>query len=119
LPPTGTQVWTYDPVAKTFVAAPASIPAWTGFRVRARGTGSSPRLLTIPASAALTGARVAAQTTARTAAREAEPGLRFTLDGVDGDGTSRIADRSFAIAFSDEARAAFDADEDVEKFQVP
>ena len=55
------------------------------------------------------------------AARETEaaPGLRFTLDGVDGDGTSRIADRSFAIGFSDDARAAFDADEDVEKFQVP
>ncbi|WP_143537472.1 T9SS type A sorting domain-containing protein, partial [Rubrivirga sp. SAORIC476] len=114
IPPTGPQVWTYDPVAKTFVTGATSVPAWTGFRVRSKGTGSAARNLTIPASAALTGgARVAARET------EAVPGLRFTLDGVDGDGTSRIADRSFAIGFSDEARAAFDADEDVEKFQVP
>ena len=113
IPPTGPQVWVYDPVAKTFVDAPASIPAWMGFRVRAKGTGSAPRLLTIPASAALTGgARLAARET------EATPSLTFTLDGTDGGG-SRIADRSFAIAFSDDARAAFDADEDVEKFQVP
>ena len=92
IPPSGPQGWTYDPVAKTFVDAPATIPAWMGFRVRSRG-GTATRTLTIPASAALAGgARVAARTAARAAARETEPGLTFTLDGIDGDGSrSRIA----------------------------
>ncbi|PAP79415.1 hypothetical protein B1759_13885 [Rubrivirga sp. SAORIC476] len=109
LPPAA-PIWTYDPVAKSFVTAPATIPAWMGFRVRAKPDG--PRSITIPASAAVAGARMAAREEAT------PPGLRFTLDGTDADG-SRIADRGFAIVFSDDARAAFDADEDAEKLQVP
>ncbi len=104
-------VWVYDPVSRSFVAAPASIPAWMSFRVRAKGTrvNGVPRVVTIPALAG------ASQVAARTAAR---PGLSFTLAGTDADGIG-IGDRAMTFAFADDARAAFDADEDVEKFQTP
>ncbi len=105
-------VWTFDPVARAWVAAPGSVPAWTGFRVRAKGprVNGVPRLLTIPASAG-----ASAPVAARQAAR---PGLSFALSGTDADGIA-IGDRAMTFAFSDDARAAFDADEDVEKFQTP
>ncbi len=108
-------VWTFDPVARAWTAAPASIPAWTGFRVRVKGprVNGAPRLLTIPASAA-----ASAPLASRRADRGATPGLSFTLAGTDADGVA-IGDRAMTFAFADDARAAFDADEDVEKFQTP
>ncbi|WP_420455537.1 reprolysin-like metallopeptidase [Rubrivirga sp.] len=107
-------VWVYDPVGRSFVAAPASIPAWMGFRVRAKGTrvNGVPRVVTIPASAA------ASAPLARRSDRAAAPGLSLTLSGTDADGV-RIGDRAMTFAFSDDARAAFDPSEDVEKFQTP
>ncbi|WP_420454949.1 choice-of-anchor B family protein [Rubrivirga sp.] len=101
-------VWTFDPAARAWTAAPATIPAWMGFRVRAKGprVNGIPRLITIPASAPVA-ARQAAQ-----------PGLSLTLSGTDADGVA-IGDRAMTFAFRDEARAAFDPSEDVEKFQTP
>ncbi len=108
-----TPVWTYDPVGRMWTAAPNSIGPWEAFRVRAKGprTIDRPRTLTIPASAD-------APALARQADRKAAPGLSFTLAGTDADGVA-IGDRAMTFAFSDDARAAFDADEDVEKFQTP
>ncbi len=106
-------VWTYDPVARMWTAAPNSIGPWEAFRVRAKGprTIDRPRTLTIPASSA-------EPTFARRSDRAAAPGLSLTLSGTDADGVA-IGDRAMTFAFRDEARAAFDASEDVEKFQTP
>ena len=54
-------VETYDASTHTWVGAPASVPPWTAFRVRAKGprVGGQPRLLTIPATAARPAASIA------------------------------------------------------------
>ena len=111
-------VWAYDAVSRGWVFEPESVRPWEGFRVRARvpRPNGRPRTLTIPATAA--GASASGATASRTAAQGAAPALSFTLSGTDADGRP-LADRALTIAFSDEADAGFDADEDVEKFQVP
>ncbi|WP_420454474.1 choice-of-anchor D domain-containing protein [Rubrivirga sp.] len=104
-------VWTYAPAARMWTAAPASIPAWTAFRVRSKGPRliDRPRTLTIPASA---------EDLARRTERTPAPGFSLTLSGTDADGVA-IGDRAMTFAFRDDARAAFDESEDVEKFQTP
>ena len=104
-------VWTYDPVARTWEEASGVIGPWEAFRVRAKGPRASGtlRTLRIPFSA----------TSSPSASRTAPmPGLRFTLSGVDVEGVP-VADRGFAIRFEEGARDGFDAEEDVEKLQVP
>ena len=97
----------YDDGAETWVAAPASVGPWVAFRVRSKGprTSGTPRTLTIPASASgAAGVRRGAPTaSARGVAR-----LAFALSGTGLDGRP-LADRSFAVAFTDAASAALDA----------
>ena len=104
-------VWTYDPVARTWEEASGVIGPWEAFRVRAKGprVSGSLRTLRIPFSA------TAPTSTPRTAPT---PGLRFTLSGVDAEGVP-VADRALSIRFEEGARDGFDAEEDVEKLQVP
>ena len=104
-------LYVYDAEARTWAPAPAQIGPWEAFRFRARGPrrNGSPRLLTIPSAAA--GARPAA-------ARAIQPGLAFRLEGLDAAGRP-LGDRMLTVAFADSARAGFDPDEDVEKFQPP
>ncbi|WP_420455335.1 S8 family serine peptidase [Rubrivirga sp.] len=99
---------TYDPVARMWEDGATSVAPWEAFRVRSKGprTIDRPRTLTIPAN-----------DVPQTAARTAEtPSLAFTLSGTDADGV-RVGDGALTFAFANDARAAFDADEDAEKLQ--
>ena len=93
----------------------ATAAPWEAFRVRSKGPrrpgNPNPRTLTIPDDDV-------PQTAGRTASATAAdaPGLAFTLSGTDADGVP-VGDGALTIAFADDARAAFDADEDAEKFQ--
>ncbi|WP_412061976.1 M36 family metallopeptidase [Rubrivirga sp. IMCC45206] len=107
-----TGVYTYDPATATWAEATTVAP-WQAFRFRARGPrrNGNPRVLTIPSDA-----RVPAEQAARTAAPT--PGLRFSLSATAASGRP-LRDASLAVVFDAEATAAFDADEDTEKFQPP
>ncbi|WP_420455103.1 T9SS type A sorting domain-containing protein [Rubrivirga sp.] len=104
-------VWVYDPVERSFEDAPDQIGPWVVFRVRAKGprVNGRPRTLTIPVSA------VGPTSAAR---RAPSPRLAFTLEGADAEG-GPLADRAFTVVFADDARPAFDADEDAAKLQPP
>ncbi|WP_412063583.1 choice-of-anchor B family protein [Rubrivirga sp. IMCC45206] len=108
-----TGVYTYDPATATWAEATTVAP-WQAFRFRARGPrrNGNPRVLTIPSDA-----RVPAAQAARAAGPTA-PGLRFALEATSEAGRP-LRDASLAVAFDAEATAAFDADEDTEKFQPP
>ena len=105
-------LWVYNAETRSWDEDPVSVEPWEAFRAKAKGPRvSGDRVLTIPASATTT--------LARTAARSAEmPRLGFSLAGTGADGIP-VADRALSIRFVDDARPGFDADEDVEKFQVP
>jgi hypothetical protein len=107
-------VWMYDGATRAWTLNPPAAAPWEAFRVKARPPKASglPRVLTIPATAA---GPVAGD---RQRAEAVPPGLTFVLDGADTSGRP-LADRSLWIAFDDDARAAYDVEEDARKFQVP
>ncbi|PAP74947.1 T9SS type A sorting domain-containing protein, partial [Rubrivirga marina] len=100
----------YDELAASWVAPTGPIAPWESFRVRAKGplVNGDPRTLTIPYPAAppVASAREAAE--ALTAVDRASDVARlpFTVSGRTADG-GRLAG-SFAVAFTDAARAALD-----------
>ena len=113
-------LYVYDDDAGSWETAPATIGPWEAFRFRSKGPkgNGGPRILTIPASAALP---LATKPGARTAASavESESGLTFRLEGLDASGRP-LADGMLAFEFSDGSTPAFSMEEnDVEKFQPP
>ena len=110
-------LWVYDPETRTWVEDPVSVAPWQAFRAKAKGprVNGNPRVITIPFSA--TQPASAARSASVAWSAEA-PRLAFSLSGVDAEGAP-VADRALSIRFVDGASAAFDADEDTPKFQVP
>ena len=106
-----TGLFVYDASTAAWVSAPSSIEPWETFRFRSRGPrrNGGPRLLDIPFSATVPPA---------TRTLEPTPALAFRLDARAADGRA-LADRMMTVAFDDAASAAFDMDEDQEKFQPP
>ncbi|PAP75964.1 malectin domain-containing carbohydrate-binding protein [Rubrivirga marina] len=100
----------FDDLTLSWKPAVGSIAPWAAFRIRAKGPflNGDPRTLTIPASATLSGAQQADRQVVATADREAGVvRLAFALDGRSLDGQP-LADRSFAVAFTDDARTSLD-----------
>ena len=114
-------VWVWDPVARAWDDAPASIGPWEAFRIKARGpripTRERGRGIQIPASAAGPAAIAAAAKRAAEAPAARAPQLAFELRGADVDGRP-LADRAFTVAFLDGTRPSLDDDDDA-KLQPP
>ena len=114
-------VWVWDPVARSWDDAPASIGPWEAFRVKAKGprlpTREQARGIEIPASAAGPAALAAAARRAAEAPAVRAPQLAFELRGADVDGRA-LADRAFTVAFLDGTRPSLD-DDDAAKLQPP